>query len=146
MTRGVGISGTREGFKTVSQKHAFYRIFHVLTNQYGLEVHHGDCIGVDEAVHNYCDKLSYTIIVHPPVNPKNRAFCKPAFGSIRDPLPYLERNKFIVDETSVLLAAPKGMVPDIRSGTWHAIRHAREKGKSIYVIKPNGEVDREIQC
>jgi predicted Rossmann fold nucleotide-binding protein DprA/Smf involved in DNA uptake len=58
---------------------------------------------------------------------------------LREPLPYLERNHAIVNESDFLIAAPDG--PEtLRSGTWATVRYARKVGKRVLVIMPNGEI------
>ena len=95
-----------------------------------VEFHHGDCIGKDESVHRLAKNLGYKIVIHPPKNNVLRAYCKG--DEWRDPLPYIERNHEIVDETTVLLAIPD--VPEVmRSGTWATIRYARKLKRKIIV-------------
>jgi len=52
----------------------------------------------------------------------------------------LERNRAIVDETDILLAAPLESEEQLRSGTWATVRYARKQHKTVLVIFPNGIV------
>lgn len=48
----------------------------------------------------------------------------------------LERNQKIVDESEVLIAAPKEHKHTLRSGTWATIRYAWKRKKKVIVIPP----------
>jgi hypothetical protein len=56
--------------------------------------------------------------------------------------PYLVRNKDIVIETASLIAAPADPVEQLRSGTWSTVRFARQRGKPVFLILPDGTVKR----
>lgn len=106
------------------------------------ELHHGDCIGVDMEVHEIVRSAhpNVKIVVHPPDLPRFRAWCN---GNINLPVKgYLARNLDIVECSDMLLAAPKMMSEQRRgSGTWHAIRHARDRGIHTVIIWPNGDTE-----
>ena len=109
-----------------------------------VEAHHGDCCGADSLFHRYvateCDGARR--VIHPPTNSSMRAFCA-GEAERREPKPYLERNRDIVDETDVLIAMPQTAEETIRSGTWSTVRYARKLGRKIYIINPNGTVTEE---
>jgi hypothetical protein len=110
-------------------------VFALLDGIDGLELHHGDCVGADADAHAIARALRARVVVHPPWVTKKRAFCHG--NETRDPLPYLERNHHIVDETDMLIATPRG--PELlRSGTWATVRYARQQGKVIVIIEPGG--------
>lgn len=95
------------------------------------EVHHGDCVGADQQFHEIVRLLKpdAKIHIHPPTNSSKRAFCS---GDVLDPpRDYLDRNQDIVDACDTLLATPKEMTEQLRSGTWATIRRARKAGKTI---------------
>jgi hypothetical protein len=101
----------------------------------GYEIlRHGDCIGVDEQAHYIAVELGYKIIIHPPENPIKRAFCKDSITLA--PLPYLDRNKQIVNNSDIIIAVPKENSQVLRSGTWSTVRFAQKQGKRIYIIYP----------
>ena len=99
------------------------------------ECHHGDCVGADADFHTICEELNIPIYIHPPANPANRAFCRSPH--IFPEFEYLVRNCHIVDSCDVLLAAPKSLSEERRSGTWHAIRYALGK-KPVNVFYYDG--------
>ena len=93
--------------------------------------HHGDCIGADAFAHKVALDLHMDIVVHPPINPKARAFCK-GYYLCKQPKEYLKRNRDIVDACSLIFAMP--IHPDrheVRTGEWATIRYARKKGVRV---------------
>ena len=99
------------------------------------DLHHGDCEGVDAMAHDIAGAFGCRRVIHPPINPKSRAWCMGE--EILPEKPYLERNKDIVNACSVLLVFPSG--PErLRSGTWSTYRYAKKIGKHFYVIYPDG--------
>lgn len=125
----VGFTGTRKGM-TASQRQAVKD----LVEQLGaVEGHHGDCVGADDGFHDICEELGVPVTVHPPENRAMRANRQGADS--RPEKPYLERNRNIVNETDVLIAAPEG--PEVRrSGTWSTIRYAWRKGVKFHIVMP----------
>lgn len=108
------------------------------------EIHHGDCIGADFDCHVMAKEIGVRIIVHPPTNPKKRAFCQ--VDRPEDLLPtkdYRPRNYAIVDASRVLIATPKTMSEEHYSGTWLTVRYARRKHKQIRIVWPDGTVTKE---
>jgi hypothetical protein len=103
------------------------------------EIHHGDCVGADAQAHYIARELGLLLIGHPPINPRGRAFCV-GFRYCNPEKPYLERNRDIVGDTHILVAAPETEHEVVRSGTWYTVRWARKLDRSIYVVMPDGEV------
>ena len=124
----VGFTGTRKGMKPAQRT----RVRMLLTALRPSEFHHGDCIGADEQAHAIAVSLGISVIVHPPDNNKLRAYCE---GQVHDPLPYMIRNKAIVDAADIVIATPEGD-SKFPSGTWATIKYARSKRKQLYIIKP----------
>lgn len=133
----IGFTGTKRGmscdqygkFKSILKEHP-----------YG-ELHHGDCIGSDYEAHILALFLKMAVIVHPPINPKSRAFCGDSNApgakvSILNPKEYLERNHDIVDTCDILIATPAQSKEVLRSGTWATIRYARKNNKQVIIIEP----------
>src|SRR5262245_41796084 len=50
---------------------------------------------------------------------------------------YLVRNRDIVEETDLLIAAPANAVEHLQSGTWCTVRYARRSGRHS-IIRPDG--------
>lgn len=133
----IGFSGTRKGLTTLQR----YGLDLLLQYLPATALHHGDCKGSDASAHFFAGRLGVPIVIHPPDKDSLRAFCHaPPAVSILAPLPYLERNRAMVDASDVLLATPETAAEEWRSGTWATIRYARKTGKRVIVIEPDGTV------
>lgn len=141
----IGITGTQSGLSTF-QRDEIPRFLKDCT-----ELVHGDCIGVDKEVNAIALELGIKqFTIFPPDNPKKRAW---VFNSKKEiklwdwndsnaikirwfiPLPYLERNKKIVDHCNILVAMPKESEHSLRSGTWATIRYAWKRAKQDETFK-----------
>lgn len=131
----IGFTGTRRGL-TERQKSALQFL---LSEEDWFT--HGGCHGADRDA----DCIAEDII-----GQKNRIHIRPGdkkqyryWVANRDrlnvfsPKPYLERNKQIVDDSDVLVAAPSSLEEQFKgSGTWATIRYARKKGKPVFILDP----------
>ena len=128
----VGFTGTREGM-TERQKVFFVERLAALGPE---QFHFGDDDGSDREAFDLV-RIHYPrcwTVSHPPENDAHRAFCKA--DEIREPKPYLVRNLAISVCAEELVAAPKTLVEEIRSGTWSTVRYARKAGKSVWLLHP----------
>lgn len=129
----IGFTGTQEGM-TEEQ----FQIVLSLVNIYNpSSVHHGDCIGADYQFHeivSYHANNRTFITIHPPEDSSKRAFCR-GYELILKPKPYLDRNRDIVDRSTILIAAPKSKEV-LRSGTWATIRYARKINRPHIIVMP----------
>ncbi len=123
----IGFTGTQIG---MSQRQKD-RLRWVIAD--ASEFHHGDCIGADAEAHEIALGLGLKIVIHPPLLESKRAFCKGAF-QVLDPKEYLDRNRDIVDCCQILIAAPRNMKEELRSGTWSTIRYAKKTKKPGLVL------------
>lgn len=128
----LGMTGSRNGISPI----ALIKFQNFITNNEICEGHHGDCFGADTIFHNELSKHNIKIIIHPPSNNGFRSYCNG--DEIRNPLPYLERNHNIVDETDMLIGFPATKKEIIRSGTWATLRYAKKMKKKILIIYPDG--------
>ena len=135
----LGFTGSRHGM-TDAQKTAFA----ALVRRLGVsEFDHGDCVGSDEESHEIVREVCGSdvfITVHPPLDPKQRAFVNDA-DEVREPLGYLERDRNIVERTERLVATPNGFAEEQRSGTWYTVRHALKLGHPVTIIYPDGSLE-----
>jgi hypothetical protein len=137
----VGFTGTRAGM-TAAQLDS---VRHVLAEFTGPNVtlmgHHGDCIGADAQFHALLKEINATIVVHPPDDPKHRAYCNGGLSVVMPARPYLQRNRSIANASSILLAAPKETeepAPGRGQGTWSTVRYARKVGIPNMIIWTDG--------
>jgi len=137
LTASIAITGTRQGM-TAQQKRSLISFFKFLkTLEITItEAHHGDCVGSDSEFHDLIKDRGFPIIIHPPKNPKYRAFRS---GNKSCPeKEYLDRNRDIVHACDILIAIPKTDKEEQRSGTWATVRYAKRENKLVIIINPNG--------
>lgn len=131
----VGFTGTKDGL-TVLQLAALEQLLGSVPA--GRELHHGDCVGADDAAHRIARALSWRVVVHPPLN--QRRACG-HLGDVRlPPADFLQRNDAIVRATGLLVACPATDVEQERSGTWSTVRRARARRRPIGLVLPDGTV------
>jgi hypothetical protein len=127
----VGFTGSRQGM-TQAQREAVVEVLMEAT-----EAHHGDCVGADREFHEICEELGIDVVLHPPTDPKLRAWCHAT--RVEEPRPYLERNRQIVKAAELMVATPKEKVeppPSRGQGTWSCIRYARKLKRELLVVFP----------
>jgi hypothetical protein len=134
----IGFTGTQDGM-TPEQSGNLKKALHAL-GRYS-DFHHGDCMGADAQAHDIAVSMNYKVILHPPSNSNKRAFC--LANEVRKPLEYLDRNTEIVKETEVLIACPKEMTEQLRSGTWATVRRARKLSRNVIILFPDGSMKKE---
>jgi hypothetical protein len=135
----VGFTGTRAGM-TPAQLEVVASFF--VTVNYDDEMwvlHHGLCVGSDALASRLAYAALGYVIGHPPTN---RRLVDPHawYDEAREPLPYLLRNRAIVDTVDVMLATPREEREVLRSGTWATIRYARDSRRPLYIINPDGRI------
>lgn len=139
MTFHLGFTGTQRGLS--AQQRAILDAHFRIAPEPPIFFHHGDCIGADSEAHDLFTSIwgHDHVIIHPPLNPKKRAFrVSPNVLAERD---YRDRNRDIVLQCNILLACPIGE-EELRSGTWMTVRIARKSNRSHVIIYPNGTIDR----
>jgi hypothetical protein len=109
------------------------------------ELHHGACIGGDEAGHDAAIETDIVIVVHPPSNeskmmPRHK-FAQRACIYVMPSKPYHDRNRDIVDAADEMIALPDGPRRP-HSGTWYTVGYAEKMGKPVTLCYPDGTVER----
>lgn len=123
LIKAIGITATHKGISD----HQRLQLTETLTLALDLgytEFRHGDCIGGDAEGHTIAMDLGYNVVIHPPSDPKRRAFCKGHV--ILPPQPYIKRDHAMVDAIEFLVGCPFD-TEILRSGTWATIRYARKR-------------------
>ena len=133
----IGFTGTRQG----ASSRQLRSLRSLLAGSHG-EFHHGDCVGSDLQAHSLALSLGWLIFIHPPSDPRKRAYCSGA-TKVFEIMPYLVRNTIIVRSTECLIACPHSSREQLRSGTWATIRFARSIGRPVFVISPSGVIHEE---
>lgn len=134
----VGFTGTQEGLSRAQTK----RLRQALTYLKPREFRHGGCVGADtEASHMANDLGRCFVIRHTPTDTRKQGA---SYYDVEEPPEaFLVRNRAIVAQSDVLIACPATSTEQQRSGTWATVRYARKAGKVIYIIRPDGKVERE---
>jgi hypothetical protein len=136
--RTIGVTGTRRGM-TTAQFQTIHEILLDLPNTV-VEMHHGDCIGVDAEFSLLVQELLPLVkIVSHPCDLKTRAHTEA--DETRSIKPALIRNKDIVNESDIMFGFPRGNKEELRSGTWAAIRYTRKVKKPLVIIWPDGSTE-----
>ena len=128
----VGFTGTRAGMTNAQWR----EVLGWLGDMKPGVLHHGDCQGADSQAHDLARELGWRIVIHPPADARLRAFCDG--DESRWPKPYLDRDRDIVNETSVMIAAPATAVrvDGTRSGTWYTVGYAQRRGNPVRIALP----------
>lgn len=132
----IGVTGTRNGMNEVQKTHLEY--FFTEDKIEILELHHGDCVGVDVEVAEIAKSNGIKTVCHPPVVDDLRAFHEST--EFRDPFTYFARNRNIVDETDVLLVVPQQNSWASKGGTWYTHDYGKSKQKLVIVFYPDGRI------
>lgn len=139
----VGFTGTQHGMTRAQQLAVFDDLSFVNDDVSPTdEYHHGMCVGADSQFHELIRIWTNAPIVgHPPINTSKMADCDcDILWPAKD---YIPRNHDIVDATERLLAAPRLMTEEQRSGTWATIRYARSFRRPLSIYWPDGTITRE---
>lgn len=129
MITNVGISGTRHG-ANATQLYEIKTLLMDFKEQGAKNFRHGDCIGVDVEAADIARKLGYFIIIHPgPFGVGSKT------DIILGRLPFLDRNKIIVDMSDVMLIVPYTNKEILRSGTWATYRYAQKKSVPVRMVE-----------
>lgn len=102
---------------------------------------HGDCVGADAEVHAMALELGVRLRLRPANLEQARARCQGG-ELVAAPEAPLARNRKIVADGELLLAAPGMMKEQRRSGVWATIRHAIRRERPVYIIWPDGQLER----
>lgn len=133
----IGFTGTRHGLN-LKQKFELIRALQTYALGKGEMVfHHGCCIGADNFFHRLGMILGVRIVLHPPEDKSAvvlQHFMDVPEDDVMPSLPYLARNKQIVDTTQMLIAGPDGPERQ-RSGTWSTVRYAWAQNRKPEVTR-----------
>jgi hypothetical protein len=135
----LGFTGTQSDL-TSKQRSLLVEVLETYWVAGSKILHHGDCVGADATAHTIWKAYGGNVEIHPPKNQKKRAHCVPGTGDVVHPEhEYLIRNDHIAKACDILIATP-GQMTEMRqgSGTWATIRYARNCGKAILIILPDG--------
>lgn len=134
----VGITGARRDI-TTAQLHTVRSW--LLENLPDIEaLHHGCCAGFDTYIANIAGELEIPQVYHPPIDARFQMIFKNNSwpGVWNKPKPYLDRNRDIVDQSTILITGPSTDREQVRSGTWYTVRYARKVGREMKIAAKGG--------
>lgn len=125
----VGVTATRMGLSPAQLYTARRLMDEEAARHKRVVFHHGDCVGGDQQLDSYARHLDWYRVAHP--GPKSGWSANCDSQERRGPVPYMLRNRDIVDESpDLVIAAPYEMEPQPRGGTWGTIAMARRALKA----------------
>lgn len=131
----LGFTGSSEKV-TLKQRATLEYLLHHLYFDEGFKVfHHGDCIVADEIAAWIAKRIGYAIYTHPPIFDYKRAFFPKSDVNFY-PKQYLDRNKDIVNSSSLIIGVSDTDEEILRSGTWATLRYSRKMGKPRIILLP----------
>lgn len=136
----IGFSGTRQGMTNDQLLHV-HMVLGDLRSAGAAQVTHGMCQGADHQFHEMAKALGYFTIGCPGVTADGEPYLR---ANIECDLtlpekPYLVRNRYIVQESDLMIVTPKGKVEQYRgSGVWATIRYTRQAHKPLLICWPDG--------
>lgn len=132
----VGVTGTRYGMNDSQIKNAVVHL--KLFKNTDVELHHGDCIGVDKQIAKIAKYFNYKIICHPPLKREYRAFT--SYDEIKKEFSHFQRNRNIVNYSDIILVIPLQNNHQNNGGTWYTFDYALKIKKPIILLTPDGNV------
>jgi hypothetical protein len=145
----IGFTGTSSGMTQAQRRKIQLIVDHLASvHDLNVEAHHGDCIGADAQFHDIMrnGRSNEYIIKHPgffqkkPSDLSHRANCEA--DETRAPKTHFRRNRDIVHESEVMIAAPVAKPYPKKGGTAYTIDYAIEKKKKVmFIVFPDGSVD-----
>jgi hypothetical protein len=131
----LGSTGTRQGM-TPEQKDTVA----VLVQPYAV-LHHGDCVGSDEEMHDIAGAAGLHRVIHPPLDRRYRAFCQGE--ETLKAKAYLTRDRDIVFACDVLIATPAEDHHMTHGGTWYTVDFAIPI-RPVGIVWPDGSMSLSV--
>lgn len=139
----VGFTGTRKGM-TDNQK---IKVKQLLEEIFPLTARHGCCVGADDEFNTICMECVFNVPIITVGQPSNLKEYQMDLSRVQHVMPEdapLQRNRFLVIRSGIMIACPFESKEILRSGTWSTIRYAIKTKTPIYIVYPNG-VDQLIK-
>jgi hypothetical protein len=144
MTFKIGITGTRSGASDEQLVSLGHLMGSVIAREPTVELHHGDCVGVDLQAAIFASKMDIHTVCHPPVDESLRANHKS--DTILPQLNHFARNRNIVDASDILIVIPYQDEWQPRGGTWYTHDYAVKKGVDVATIEQSGTIRWQWGC
>jgi len=140
----VGFTGTRNGLLHPQHR----KLVDVVSKLTLTAFVHGGCRGADTLAH-YAVRESFPdipIFILPTNHDSGSVVTMPMYPGkniVLQPRKALDRNRIIVRVVCGLIATPRLMKEELRSGTWYTIRQARKRGVPVLIVWPDGSAEIE---
>lgn len=131
----VGFTGPRSGMTPYQRDRLRARLAELQAEHGEVVFHYGQAVGADAVAGAIAHALGWRVVSHPSDRAAATATVVPG-AEVREPKPPLVRNRDIVHESDVLLATPRTVEEELRSGTWATIRYALRVGVPVELIYP----------
>lgn len=136
----VGFTGTQHGMTPIQKDRLWSILLYMAPRFFRL----GDCIGADKEAYDIVLRMAWAyrswrrpeLLGHIPVESNKRARCK--YDVEFTPMPYRERDQQIAENCEIMIAAPRTLEEELRSGTWATARDARRANRSVLILWPDG--------
>jgi len=139
MTFKIGITGTRSGASDGQLASLGHLMGSVIVREPTVELHHGDCVGVDIQAAVIASRVGIHTVCHPPVDESLRAHHNS--DTILPQLNHFARNRNIVDACNLLIVIPYQDEWQPRGGTWYTHDYAVKKNLSdVATIEQSGMI------
>ena len=153
----IGFTGTREEMTEIQYRTVLGLVLssHIHYETY-IRGAHGDCLGADVQFHEICAYVGIPIIIRPPIIDSWRAWLGtekavrteeefdglPEIEKIYDPDDPFCRNRRIISDSGVVIAAPRAGYSVEPGMTWQTIRQIRRMRPQtpVFIVSPAGEV------
>lgn len=123
---GVGFTGTQDGVSQARLRNLRLELTRLRAVGYTVFIH-GGCIGADAQAARIAKSLGYKTHCYPGTAGYKRADTEDDY--VAQIKPFLDRNRNIVNASTIMIAMPRTQEEELRSGTWAAVRYARKVGK-----------------
>lgn len=130
----LGFTGTQAGM-SVLQRSTVLSLVRTLRVDVVI---HGDCVGADADMHSIARECCCRVEVYPSMLVKKRAYCEG--DEVYPAMQPLLRNQTIVERCHILLATPREVDMQMRSGTWATVRYALRNKRRLIVVAPLGVI------
>lgn len=136
----VGFTGTRSGMSDDQRLAVAHLLELLVAGHSSWRARHGDCLGADAEFHDLARARGATVIGHLPASDADRA--RRECDQYTAPMPYMRRNREIVLNSSILIAAPFTSAPSLNrpGGTWRTIELAEKFRRPRVVVHRTGLV------
>lgn len=140
----ISFTGTQQGMTKIQRENIDRWLTLRALNANSNTGFHGCCVGGDDEFDSIIAKLGFKRVGFPSnlygKRVPNEVLQARGPIVIAEPDSPLRRNRLVVRQGAILLAAPAQMAEVLRSGTWATIRYAEKVKRPIVMFMPDGSI------